>query len=141
MRTINQSITAPELSRTVVKLAASMVVCFSATRHRSELHAKAIMASEVRTTTRAGDISVLRAVIRLELGERIRGAPITSMNECFSKPRNCNQALIPNTSTQKHLRFGAAYSAFNPIREPGGKFVTLCQVQRRDEVGGCGLVS
>ncbi len=39
-----------------------MLVCFRATRHSSELPANAIMASDVRATTRTFDISFLQAV-------------------------------------------------------------------------------
>ncbi|HVO65973.1 MAG TPA: hypothetical protein VMT12_05755 [Syntrophales bacterium] len=60
IRATSQSITAPEISLIVVKLAASMLVCFRAARHSNELHANAIMASDVRATTRAYDISFLQ---------------------------------------------------------------------------------
>jgi hypothetical protein len=45
---MSQSATAPEKMRTNVKLDASMPVCFSAARQRSELLANAIIASDVR---------------------------------------------------------------------------------------------
>jgi len=44
---------APEKMRMNVNEAASMLVCFSAARQRSELLAKAIIAAEVRKRTRA----------------------------------------------------------------------------------------
>ena len=50
---MNQSATAPETIRTNVKLAASIFVCFSAKRQRSELLAKAIIATDVRKKIRA----------------------------------------------------------------------------------------
>jgi hypothetical protein len=56
MRTTSQSITAPEINRIAVKLAASMPVCLRATRQSSELPANAIMASDVRAIMRAYDI-------------------------------------------------------------------------------------
>jgi hypothetical protein len=56
IRTISQSITAPETSRIVVKLAGSTPVCFRTIRHSSELPANAIMASEVRAIMRIYDI-------------------------------------------------------------------------------------
>src|SRR5437016_13602870 len=49
----SQRTTAPEKTRTNVNEAASMLVCFSAARHRSELLAKAIIAAKVRIRTRA----------------------------------------------------------------------------------------
>src|SRR2546423_15362675 len=49
----SHSATAPEITRTNVKLAASILVCFSAARQRSELLAKAIIANSVRRKTRA----------------------------------------------------------------------------------------
>jgi hypothetical protein len=49
----NQSVTAPEKMRVNVKVAASMLVCFSAARQSSELLAKAIMANNVNTKVRA----------------------------------------------------------------------------------------
>ena len=51
--TMSQSATAPEKIRTNVNEAASILVCFSAARQRSELLAKAIIASKVRTKIRA----------------------------------------------------------------------------------------
>ena len=51
--TISQSATAPEKMRMNVNEAASMLVCFSAARQRSELLAKAIIASKVRIRIRA----------------------------------------------------------------------------------------
>src|ERR1700730_5299150 len=51
---ISQSAVAPERMRTSVKLAASMLVCFSAARQSSELPANAIIASSVRTKSRLG---------------------------------------------------------------------------------------
>jgi hypothetical protein len=52
MLTTSHNISAPEIKRIVMKLAASMPVCLSAARHSSELPAKAIMASDVRTIMR-----------------------------------------------------------------------------------------
>ena len=43
MRTTSHSTSAPDISRIVVKVAASMVVCVSAIRQSSELAAKAII--------------------------------------------------------------------------------------------------
>src|SRR4051794_16422866 len=57
-RTTSQSVIAPEINRTVVKLAGSMLACRSAKRHSSELPANAIMASDVNATTRTNDITV-----------------------------------------------------------------------------------
>jgi hypothetical protein len=51
---MNHKTTAPEKRRTNVKLAASMLVCFSANRQSSELLANAIIASSVRMKSRAG---------------------------------------------------------------------------------------
>ena len=48
---MSQSATAPEKMRMNVKLAASMLVCFSANRQSSELLANAIMASSVSVKT------------------------------------------------------------------------------------------
>ena len=56
MLTTSHSISAPEINRIVVKLAASMPVCFSAARHSRELPANAIMASEVRKIRRGKGI-------------------------------------------------------------------------------------
>jgi hypothetical protein len=53
-KTIIQSATAPEKMRSNVNVAASIVVCLSAARQRSELLANAIIARNVRTKTRAG---------------------------------------------------------------------------------------
>ena len=52
-RMSNQSATAPEKMRVNVKVAASMLVCFSAARQSSELLAKAIIADNVNTKVRA----------------------------------------------------------------------------------------
>jgi len=49
---MNQSATAPDKIRMDVKLAASMLVCFSAARQRSELLANAIIAIVVRRKSR-----------------------------------------------------------------------------------------
>ena len=49
---MSQSVAAPEKTRTEVNVAASMLVCFSAARQRSELLAKAIIASDVRPKIR-----------------------------------------------------------------------------------------
>jgi hypothetical protein len=54
--TIKNSATAPEISRMTVKLAGSILVCFSASLHSSELPANASMASEVNPKMRSGDI-------------------------------------------------------------------------------------
>src|SRR4029077_2835557 len=48
-----QSATAPEKIRTKVKVAASMLVCFSAARQSRELLAKAIIAASVSRKSRA----------------------------------------------------------------------------------------
>jgi len=48
---MRHSATAPEKMRMNVKLAASMLVCFSANRQSSELLANAIMASSVSVKT------------------------------------------------------------------------------------------
>jgi len=50
---MSQSASAPEKMRMKVKLAASMLVCFSAARQRSELLANAIIANRVRKKIRA----------------------------------------------------------------------------------------
>jgi len=50
---MSQSATAPERIRTRVKVAGSRLLCFNAARHRSELLAKAIIASSVRMKIRA----------------------------------------------------------------------------------------
>ena len=50
---MSQRAAAPEKMRIKVKLAASMPVCFSASRQRSELLANAIIASSVRIKMRA----------------------------------------------------------------------------------------
>src|SRR6476660_6089587 len=47
----NQRIKAPEKMRTKVKVAASMLVCLRAARHKRELLAKAIIARRVRAKT------------------------------------------------------------------------------------------
>jgi len=57
--TISHNTSAPETMRMVVKLAASIAGALSAARHNSELPAKAIMASTVKTAVRAIDISRL----------------------------------------------------------------------------------
>ena len=49
---MSQSAAAPEKMRMNVKLAASMLVCFSANRQSRELLAKAIIASNVRMKRR-----------------------------------------------------------------------------------------
>ena len=51
---MSQSAAAPEIIRIKVKLAASMPECFNAARQSSELPAKAIIASSVRTKRRVG---------------------------------------------------------------------------------------
>ena len=56
IRTMIQSIIAPESKRIIVKLAASIPVFFRAMRQSSELPAKAIMVRDVRANIRAGDI-------------------------------------------------------------------------------------
>jgi len=66
MRTTSQSTTAPDISRIVVKVAASMVVCVSAIRQSSELPAKAIIASDVRAITRISGVFMLE----IEGGQR-----------------------------------------------------------------------
>src|SRR6266487_6801838 len=58
---MSQSVAAPENIRTKVNVAASMLVCFSAARQRSELLAKAIIASDVRPKIREDFIASLRA--------------------------------------------------------------------------------
>src|SRR6266849_11157647 len=57
---MSQSAAAPEKIRTKVNVAASMLVCFSAARQRSELLAKAIIASDVRMKIREDFIASLR---------------------------------------------------------------------------------
>ncbi|HEY6094245.1 MAG TPA: hypothetical protein VIU93_04755 [Gallionellaceae bacterium] len=56
MATSSHNISAPESRRSVVKLAGSMLVFLSATRHSSELPAKASMASDVSTMRRRRDM-------------------------------------------------------------------------------------
>jgi hypothetical protein len=51
---MSQSAAEPEKIRTNVKLAASMLVCFSAARQSRELLANAIIASSVRKKSRVG---------------------------------------------------------------------------------------
>jgi hypothetical protein len=51
---MSQSAVAPEKMRMNVKLAASMLVCFSANRQSRELPAKAIIATSVRMKSRVG---------------------------------------------------------------------------------------
>jgi hypothetical protein len=50
---MSQSTAAPEKMRADVKVAASILVCFSAARQSSELLAKAIIANNVNTKVRA----------------------------------------------------------------------------------------
>src|SRR5207249_11048670 len=50
---MSQSARVPEKTRTNVKVAGSMLLSFNAARHRSELLAKAIIASSVRMKIRA----------------------------------------------------------------------------------------
>ena len=50
---MSQSVTAPEKMRIKVKLAASMLICFSAARQSNELLANAIIAITVRRKSRA----------------------------------------------------------------------------------------
>jgi hypothetical protein len=50
---MSQSATAPEKIRTNVKVAGSMLLSFNAARHKSELLAKAIIASSVSMKIRA----------------------------------------------------------------------------------------
>jgi hypothetical protein len=49
----------------VVKLAASMVVCWSAARQSSEFPAKAIIANDVRVIVRTDDIACLSSIRKL----------------------------------------------------------------------------
>src|SRR6266487_1555906 len=58
---MSQRAAAPEKIRIKVNVAASMLVCFSAARQRSELLAKAIIASDVRMKIREDFIASLRA--------------------------------------------------------------------------------
>ena len=53
---------APEKIRMNVKLAASMLVCFSAARQSNELPANAIIANSVRTKIRAGFTAALEVI-------------------------------------------------------------------------------
>ena len=64
IRAITQSAAAPDINRIVVKLAASMAVSFSAMRHKIELLANATIATDVSTTIRTLDISILQAASR-----------------------------------------------------------------------------
>ena len=64
IRVTSQSITAPEISRIVVKLVGSMLWFLKATRHSSELPAKAIMASDVRARTREYDIEEISLMVK-----------------------------------------------------------------------------
>src|SRR5437879_4762985 len=57
---MSQSAAAPEKIRAKVNVAASMLVCFSAARQRSELLANAIIASDVRMKIREDFIASLR---------------------------------------------------------------------------------
>ena len=52
--TMGQSAMAPEMMRMKVKLAASMLVCFSANRQSKEFPANAVMVTSVRMKTREG---------------------------------------------------------------------------------------
>ena len=52
--TMGQSAMAPEMMRMKVKLAASMLVCFSANRQIKEFPANAVMVTTVRMKTRVG---------------------------------------------------------------------------------------
>src|SRR5262245_23844165 len=63
-RTIAHSISAPESSRMLEKLAASMLACCSASRHSSELAAKATIAAAVSSAVRSKSVhqSVREAV-------------------------------------------------------------------------------
>src|SRR5258707_3947343 len=63
---MSQSAAAPEKTRTNVKLAGSMLVCFSAARQSNELPANAIIANSVRMKIRAG-FTATREVITAEL--------------------------------------------------------------------------
>jgi hypothetical protein len=63
---MSQSAAAPEKIRMNVKLAASMLVCFSAARQSNELPANAIIANSVRMKIRAG-FTAARDVITAEL--------------------------------------------------------------------------
>jgi hypothetical protein len=56
IRMISQSVSAPEIIRMDVKLAASMLVCLSANRQSRELPANAIIASKVRENIWVRDI-------------------------------------------------------------------------------------
>jgi hypothetical protein len=58
--------------RTKVNEAASILVCFSAARQRSELLAKAIIASKVRTKIRALKRIECEATVRPPPGSKIR---------------------------------------------------------------------
>lgn len=50
---MSESAAAPDMIRKHVKLAGSIDVCFSASRHKSELLAKAIIAAQLRRKTRS----------------------------------------------------------------------------------------
>ncbi len=59
---ISQSAVAPEKMRMNVKLAASMLVCFSANRQSREFPANAIIATSVRMKICAGFIAFSRTL-------------------------------------------------------------------------------
>ena len=59
---MSQSAVAPEKMRVNVKLAASMLVCFSANRQSREFPANAIIASSVRVKIRVGFTAFSREV-------------------------------------------------------------------------------
>src|SRR5882762_8339810 len=68
----SQSAAAPENIRMNVKLAASILVCFSAARQRSELLANAIIAINVRKKSRAfraANSNAQRPISKSEIGE------------------------------------------------------------------------
>jgi hypothetical protein len=86
---------APDIKRAVVKLAASMLVCFNARRHSSELPAKASMAKDTRLTSRSEAIAwcgvvwrgMVALVVVLNPGRRLRRLKLklTSYNSDVKK--------------------------------------------------------
>jgi hypothetical protein len=76
MRTTSHSTTAPDISRIVVKVAASILVCVSAIRQSRELPAKAIMASAVRAITRITGVCIMKNGREREIKVASEGPPL-----------------------------------------------------------------
>src|SRR5437016_8571027 len=89
---MSQSAAAPEKTRTEVNVAASMLVCFSAARQRSELLAKAIIASDVRKKIREDFIASLRGNTKQtpnaqHPSQRLEGTPLShGRRKCCVRP-------------------------------------------------------